>query len=161
MENLKLYQVTEEYVKYLSVYAPHLFYNRREDGRKTRKFVGAVLQVNGMDYLAPLSSYKEKHRHMRDSLDFIKVRDYAVINLNNMFPVRGDQYCYVDISGEEDVKYQDLLRAEYRCIKSMQKNIRRKASVLYRRKITGEPTSWTDRCNDFLKLEEMCRSYQP
>lgn len=160
MENLKLYQVTEEYVEYLSLYAPHLFRNRQERGKKTRKFIGAVLKVNGMEYLAPLSSFKEKHKNMKDSLDFIKVKDYAVINLNNMFPIPAGQYRYVDISGEEDEKYQDLLRAEYRYIKSIQKNIRRNASILYRKQIT-EDTPLTARCNDFLKLEEMCRIYSP
>ena len=40
-----------------------------------------------MDYFAPLSSFKEKHTRMPEAVDFIKIKRYAVINLNNMFPV--------------------------------------------------------------------------
>lgn len=45
------------------------------------------MRVNGFDYFAPLSSFKDKHKTMKESVDFLKVKDYAVINLNNMFPV--------------------------------------------------------------------------
>ena len=32
-----------------------------------------------MDYFAPLSSYKEKHKQMKETLDFIKIKRYSVI----------------------------------------------------------------------------------
>ncbi len=43
-----------------------------------------------MKYFAPLSSYKDKHKKMLETVDFIKIKDYAVINLNNMIPVPYD-----------------------------------------------------------------------
>ena len=57
---------------------------------------------------------------MKVMLDFIKVKNYAVINLNNMFPVPESEYKYVKISDESDDKYRSLLQAEYRYIKSIQ-----------------------------------------
>ncbi len=35
---------------------------------------------------------------MKNNMDFLKVGNYAVINLNNMFPVPKSQCTYVDIS---------------------------------------------------------------
>ena len=51
-----------------------------------------------MDYFAPLSSYKEKYKQMKETLDFIKIKTYSVINLNNMFPVQSKDYTYLDFS---------------------------------------------------------------
>lgn len=161
MSHIKFYHIKEDYVNYLLPCAPHLFYNRREGGRQERKYIGIVLRIGCMDYFAPLSSFKAKHAGMRDSLDLIKVKSYAVINLNNMFPVPEGQYEYVDIARVEDEKYRDLLRAEYRYIKRVQEKIRRSALLLYRKKVGGEKSAVAARCSDFRKLEELCRRYRP
>ena len=90
-----------------------------------RKYIGVILTVNGMDYFEPLSSFKDKHSRMEESVDFIKVKRYAVININNMFPVPDGLATYVDISKEKNERYRSLLLAEYRAIKGMQEKIRR------------------------------------
>ena len=160
MDNIKLYRVEPAYVDYLLPYAPHLFHNRQKGQQNERTYIGIVLHINGMDYFAPMSSYKEKHKRMKETLDFIKIKNYAVINLNNMFPVPSGKYIYVDISKECNLKYKSLLLAEYRYIKSIQEKIRKNAANLYQLKIRGEITPLTKRCNDFLKLEEMCKKYE-
>lgn len=159
-ENLKLYRVSSAYVDYLVPYAEHLFHNRQKGQQNERMYIGIILKINGMDYFAPLSSFKEKHRRMTESLDFIKVKNYAVINLNNMFPVPEGNYTYVDISKEHNPKYQSLLLAEYRYIKSIQEKIRKNAATLYQLKTKGEISALTKRCNDFLKLEALCGKYK-
>ena len=159
MDNLKIYEVNPEYVDYLAPYAPHLFRNASGQAH-SRKFVGVVLAVNGMNYFAPLSSFKPKHRKMKNGLDFIKVKDYAVINLNNMFPVPDGEFVYVDFSKVADPHYRALLLAEYRFIKAIQDKVRKNAESLYRLKVnTAEETPLTRRCNDFLALEEACKAY--
>ena len=104
---------------YLAPHAPHLFRNKKDGQQNERKYIGVVFQINDLNYFAPLSSFKEKHKKMRDSIDFIKIKNYAVINLNNMFPVPEGKYTYVDISKERNLKYKSLLLAEYRYIKSI------------------------------------------
>lgn len=160
MDNIKIYEVDVTYVNYLVPYAPHLFHNKKEGQQNSRKYIGVVLTINEMNYFAPLSSFKDKHKKMKESLDFIKVKDYAVINLNNMFPVPKGKYTYVDISKERNKQYKMLLLAEYRFIKSIQEKIRKNAKIVYYLKINEkDSSSLTKRCNDFRKLEELCRDY--
>lgn len=116
MDNIKLYEIDERYIEYLLPLAPHLFKNKKENQKNCRKYIGVILVVNGFEYFAPLSSFKEKHRRMQESLDFLKVKHYAVINLNNMFPVPDGVCTYVDISKEANPKYKALLLAEYQSV---------------------------------------------
>jgi protein AbiQ len=159
MDNIKFYEVSAEYVDYLVPHAPHLFRNKKNGQQNERKYIGVVFQINELNYFAPLSSFKEKHKKMSDSIDFIKIKNYAVINLNNMFPVPEGKYTYVDISKEHNPKYKSLLLAEYRYIKSIQEKIRKNAGNLYKLKTSGETSALTKRCNDFLKLEKLCKNY--
>ena len=161
MENLKIYEINAAYINYLVPYAPHLFHNRQQGQGNERKYIGIVLQVNGLDYFAPLSSFKPKHRRMKEGLDFIKIKDYAVINLNNMFPVPLLECRYVNFETVRDPKYKSLLLAEYRFIKSIQEKIRKNANTLYKHKqVNGDKTPLAKRCNDFALLETMCKKYR-
>ena len=92
--NIKIYGVKDAYIKYVSQDQEHLFLHER--GSFGRKYIGVVIEINGLSYFAPLSSYKSKHMKMKESVDFIKIKDYAVININNMIPVPKEQLtlCY-------------------------------------------------------------------
>ena len=79
MDNIKFYEVNPKYIDYLLPYAPHLFHNKKPGQQNERKYIGVVLSINGFDYFAPLSSFKEKHKSMKESIDFIKVKNYCVI----------------------------------------------------------------------------------
>lgn len=113
-----------------------------------------------MKYFAPLSSFKSKHEKMKNGLDFLKVGNYAVININNMFPVPDGEYTYVDIPKIKNLNYRKLLTAEYRIIRKMQDKIRNNAAELYKHKNDkGNSTALAKRCNDFTLLEDKCRQY--
>ncbi|MBQ8186213.1 MAG: type III toxin-antitoxin system ToxN/AbiQ family toxin [Clostridia bacterium] len=155
MDNIKLYEINPRYITYLSAYSPHLFLNKQAGQKNERKYIGIVFRINQYDYFAPLSSFKNKHKFMNESLDFIKIGNYAVINLNNMFPVPPGERFYVDIGSQRDPYYRDLLLAEYRIIKSIQEKIRKTAQNVYKIKLRdGDSTSLAKRCNDFLLLEK-------
>ncbi len=161
MDNIKIYEVDAKYINYLSQFAPHLFLNKQAGQQNERKYIGVVLSVNGMDYFAPLSSFKPKHNTMKDGIDFIKIKNYAVINLNNMFPIAPNTYSYVDISTVKNEKYKELLRAEYRYIKSIQERIRKNALTLYKLWLKdGNKTALGKRCNNFILLEDACKKYK-
>ncbi|RKI42961.1 type III toxin-antitoxin system ToxN/AbiQ family toxin [bacterium D16-51] len=146
---------------YLIPYAPHLFQNKQTGQRNERKYIGIVLIVNGMNYFAPLSSFKAKHEKMKNGLDFIKIGDYAVINLNNMFPVPNGEYTYVDIPTVKDFQYRKLLMSEYRIIRKLQDKIMKNAAEVYKHKIRkGNTTALAKRCNDFSLLEDKSKRFK-
>ena len=159
MENIKLYEINPDYIDFLARYEPHLFRNSAPGQKNARKYIGVVMQVDGMDYFAPLSSFKKKHEGMRETIDMMKIGRYAVINLNNMFPVPQGCMHYVNISAEQDVNYRMLLLAEYRIIKSRQERIRKNAEQVYRLKVSGKESGLTKRCNDFSALEQAYMEY--
>lgn len=161
MDHIKIYEINPTYVNYLLPYAPHLFHNRKKGQKNERKYIGVVLKINGIDYFAPLSSFKPKHNTMKEGLDFIKIKSYAVINLNNMFPAPLEECSYVEINSIKNPAYRSLLLSEYRFIKSIENKIRKNASSLYKHKITNNNTPLAKRCNDFLLLETACKSYNP
>lgn len=35
------------------------------------------MEINGYKYFAPLSSFKDKHKRIKEGVDFIKIKDYA------------------------------------------------------------------------------------
>lgn len=159
-KNIKICEIDSEYVDYLSKYAKHQFHNKQDSQKNERKYIGVVFAINGLKYFAPLSSFKEKHKRMKEGADFIKIKNYAVINLNNMLPAPDSVVTYIDISKEADEKYRSLLFAEYRIIKTIQSKIKKKASFIYSHKITrGESTNLAKRCDDFLELEKACNEY--
>ena len=160
MDNIKFYEVNPKYIDYLLPYAPLLFHNKKPGQQNEIKYIGVVLSINGFDYFAPLSSFKEKHKSMKESIDFIKVKNYCVININNMFPVPNSECTYVDINLQRNLKYKSLLLAEYRVIKSIQDKIRKNANTLYfLKKRDGNSTPLSKRCNDFERLEIVCTEY--
>ena len=161
MDKIKFYQIDIAYIDYLAQYAPHLFHNKNAVQQNERKYIGVLLNIKGMEYFAPLSSFKSKHKTMRETIDFIKIKDYAVLNLNNMLPVPVGLATYVDFSKEQDTRYRSLLLAEYRFIKTIQGKILKNANVIYTHKLkNGNSTGLAKRCNDFLALEEACKRYK-
>ena len=125
-----------------------------------RKYIGIVFQINGINYFAPLSSYKTKHVKMRERVDFIKIKDYAVINLNNMIPIPQSQIVEIDINKEKDMSYRYVLQAESREINRQKNRIRKNVEIVYsHKKLNGNMTALAKRTNDFKLLEKLCREY--
>ncbi len=158
MKGLKLYEINPLYIKYLAQYQKHIFWS---DGNKaTRKYIGIVLQIDEMSYFAPLSSFKPKHKKLKESVDLIKIRNIVVININNMVPVPNGEYHLVDIRGIKDQQYRYLLQAENREINRLRDRIIKNARIVYNHKIrNGISTALARRTNDFKQLEKKCKEY--
>ena len=155
LQSIKIYEIKTEYIKYLSQYQKHIFY---DEG--SRKYIGILLNINGFRYFAPLSSFKQKHLKMPLSVDLIKIKDYAVININNMIPVPNGQYMLVDVNGIKDPHYKYLLQAEIREINRQKNRIFKNAEIVYNHKLrNGNTTPLSKRTNDFILLEKKCRQY--
>ena len=157
-DSIRIYGVKDSYIKYLSQYQEHLFLH--EGGSSGRKYLGVVLEINHHSYFAPLSSFKSKHKKMKESVDFIKIKDYAVININNMIPVPKGQLIELNINAEKDPHYKFLLQAESREINRQKSRIRKNAEIVYNhKKQNGNLTPLAKRTNDFEMLEKLSRDF--
>ena len=155
---IRIYEIKNEYIRYLGNYQKHIF--GQTEGEKRRKHIGVVLEIQGVKYYAPLSSYKTKHKKMKETIDFLKIKEWAVINLNNMIPVPESQIVEIDINQEKDPSYRYLLQAESREVNRQKNRIKKNAEIVYRhKKINGNSTVLAKRSNDFELLEKICREY--
>lgn len=97
---------------------------------------------------------------MKASVDVIKLRDYAVININNMVPVPEGEYHLVDVNGTKDVEYRYLMQAESREINRQRNRIVKNADIVYQHKLrNGDSTPLAKRTNDFKELEKRCKEF--
>lgn len=158
---LDIYEINDDYISYVESLDNRVAYSKKGNRTFKRKYVGIVLQINDCDYFVGLSSFKPKHRNMKESLDFIKVGKFAVINLNNMIPVPSTEVTLITINNIQDIKYKKLLMKEYQIIKKMESNIQKKAERLYKHRIKFDNTPLSKRCCDFKLLEEKMKEYNP
>ena len=96
--NLEIVCINSKYCDYLRNFDNKVIYNF--NGKEMRPFIGILFKVNDCEYFAPLSSPKSKHKQMRNTLDFFKIKDgeLGVINFNNMIPVNKDSYKLIDLN---------------------------------------------------------------
>ena len=78
MDEINLYEIDSKYIDHLSQFEKHLFQNKKVTQKFSRKYIGIILKINGFSYFAPLSSFKEKHKRLSETKDFIKVGTYSV-----------------------------------------------------------------------------------
>lgn len=162
MTALQFYEVDPDYIDYLNEDGgSQMMHNKQAHQKHSRKYIGIVLEIDGLKYVAPLSSFKPKHERMKPSVDMFKVNTLGVINLNNMIPVCDEVIHKVIIRNLKDYKYADLLMEEYRVINKYQDQICSKASRVYEHKLeNGNKTRLGKRCPDFKQLEKLCEEYR-
>lgn len=138
-----------------------MFHNAKIHQNYSRKYIGILFEINGMKYFASLSSFKPKHKRLSETVDFIKIGDMAVININNMIPVPEGIYVPKNPNLETDQQYRNLLNNERRIIKQRTEQIINNAHSVYNHKLTNDGKSkLSQRCNDFRLLEEKCREFK-
>lgn len=158
MRGLKIYEVNPRYIKYISNVQEHIFFS--EGDKSGRKYIGIILEINGYKYFAPLSSFKPKHKKMQEGVDFIKIKDYAVININNMIPVPDGEFALVDVNGISDPHYKYLLQAESREINRQKNRIFKNADIVYKHRLrNGDNSPLGKRTNNFVVLERACKKF--
>lgn len=112
--NLKIVIVNSDYCDYLRKSDNKVAYNKNE--KELRLFIWILFQIDTCEYFALLSSPEPKHKNMKNTLDFFKIKDgeLGAVNFNNMIPVNESNYSLVDLNKETltiaELKYQKLLR---------------------------------------------------
>lgn len=164
MQKLNFYTISLDYVSYLKKEeesrrgfsrVPNVDYG---DKRKPKFLCGIVLQVNGMDYYVPVSSYKQK-KPDNFLIEDRNGRILASLRFNYMFPIPKGLAIERIISKEPDLAYRALLSQELRfCIKN-QEQIQKLAARTYRRVILGKDPGLVKNSCDFVFLEEASKKW--
>ena len=165
MKRLEFYTVDNGYIKYLQTFDKKIVDNSIENKKDNRKFIGIILEVNGLKYIAPLTSPKPKHKVMKNSLDFLKLDkgELGAINFNNMLPIV-DGVCHrVNINIEINNKYRNLLRKQITwCneIKNKEKILKNAEKLHKEISIKRENSRFWNRSCNFILLEIEAKNYK-
>lgn len=162
--NLKIVKLDSKYCDYLRKYDNKVPYNAGI--KELRPFIGVLFTINDCKYFAPLSSPKPKHKKLTNTLDLLKIEGgkYGVVNFNNMLPVCLGNYVEFDLNKKTDNKKEsfrlELLKNQLRALNSNKNEVFTKSSRLYNLyKNKKLPLSVSNRCCNFLLLEEKCKQY--
>ena len=163
--NLEIVCIDSKYCDYLRKYDSKVTYNFNE--KEMRPFVGILFKVNNYEYFAPLSSPKEKHTKMKNTLDFFKIKngELGAVNFNNMIPVNKYNYSLIDLNKEaltiSEMKYQKLLKEQLNWLNSNYNQVKNKSYKLYNLYFNNHlPKNIKNRCCNFILLEQKCKEYQ-
>lgn len=164
MDKLNFYLIDLEYARFLAQAEqekrgfsriPNLDYGTQ---RHSKFLCGIVLQVNGMDYYVPVSSYK-----IQKPDNFVITdkngKPVSSLRFNYMFPIPKGLAKIRRIDTEPDQSYRALLSQELQsCIKNQEK-IRYLAERTYRRVLLCKDKGLVMNSCDFRLLEEKCLEY--
>ena len=161
---LRIVRVDSDYCDYLRKFDNKVSYNKFE--KELRPFIGILFQIDTCEYFAPLSSPKPKHKTMKNTVDFFKIKngDLGAVNFNNMIPVTESNYTLVDLNKEtltiSELKYQRLLKEQLNWLNQNYNNLKNKSFKLYELYNNGRlPKNVMERCCNFKLLEEKCVEY--
>ena len=163
-KRLKFYNIDLEYIENLQKIDNKIPDTSKQNKKANRKFIGILLTINGINYVAPLSSPKKKHLSMEDGIDFLKIDNgtLGIINFNNMFPVHNHLLTEIDISKENNPKYKILLTKQLTWCNEIKnkKKILKNSKLLYNLiKIDLISEKVKNRCCNFKLLEEKALEY--
>ena len=162
--NLKIVRVDSDYCDYLRKFDNKVSYNKNE--KELRPFIGILFTIEQCEYFAPLSSPKPKHKTMKNTVDFIKIKngELGAVNFNNMIPVKKENYTLVDLNKEtltnSEKKYQKLLSEQLVWLNSNYNQVKNKSFKLYTLYNSGKLSeNIMSRCCNFKLLETKCMEY--
>lgn len=164
--NFKIVIVNSEYCDYLRRFDNKVPYNKNK--KELRPFIGILFKIENCEYFAPLSSSKPKHKTMKNTIDFLKIKDgeLGALNFNNMIPVKENNYAIVNLNkpafNESEQKYQKMLIEQLDWLNAHYRQIKSKSFKLYNLYINDKlPKNIKIRCCNFKLLEEKCKEYIP
>ena len=170
-KRLNLYTVNMKYIRNLHNQGDdRVFSVLPQIGKDSRPFVGIVVFCGEKQYCIPLSSPKEKHKTMKNEVDFHRILDadgklIGVLDFNNMIPVREDVLKEVDlkIHPKDSLKmkhYKNLMIDQLNSCRQNQDILTKKAEKLY--KMVGRRNGsgpLKRRCLKWGKLEQILERF--
>lgn len=165
---MRFYALTANYVGYLQGFDPRVP-NHSGPGYVQRKpYVGVVLNIEGHEFLAPMTSPKEWHEGLKASdpkyfkMHHVSDETHALgmISLRHMIPVIAGAYQQIDFT-QCDPKYVTLLQAQFDFIKPRRDLIRQKSEKVFDGVVNKKQKFMIDKCCDFPTLLANYKNYDP
>ncbi|MCS6116912.1 type III toxin-antitoxin system ToxN/AbiQ family toxin [Shewanella baltica] len=158
---MQFYFVDDDYITHLKGADEKV-----RENKGTRPYLGVVFEVNGIEFLAPLTSYKTKHDTIPDTFPLIfkmyelgnEKNKLGMVQLNNMVPVLSSKRTLLDLS-TLDPKYRNLLNLQQQFLRKHQDELQRKAIKLYEIVLKGHAQGLIRNCCNFAALETAMKSY--
>lgn len=157
MEKLRIYKVTDHYVRYLHGVDSKVQHNK---GAR-RPYVGIVFTFAGYQYFVPMESPKPNHANIKSGKHILRLDGgrYGILGFNNMIPVHKDALIVYDIDQEPDKNYKALLQRQIAVCNKMKADIIDHAQKTYFDVVGGGNKFLVSISCDFKKLERACRAY--
>ena len=133
-KKIKIVKVNSNYCDYLRKFDNRVVYNA--GNKELRPFVEILFKMDKCEYFAPLSSPKEKHKKLKNTIDLLKINngEYGVVNFNNMIPVTQENYIVFDLNDKPTNKKEkfriDLLRNQLRWLTTHKKRYISKIKII-------------------------------
>lgn len=158
MEPLKIYRVSDHYIRYMNSRDQKVQYNK---GAR-RPYVGVVFNFGGFNYFVPMESPKPNHQNIKPGKHILKLDGgrYGILGFNNMIPVHKDALVEFDINAEPDEKYRELLKRQALLCNRMKADILNHAQMTYFDVTSGKNKFLIGISCDFKKLESACKAYK-
>ena len=174
---MQLYSISDEYINYLRKKFPRVYSNKENIRTHTRKYLGAVIEIESHKYYIPLSSPKDKHDYIivngkktirKNSLIVMRIISgtgdnmelKGTLQIGTMIPVPDSEIELYDVENEQDQAYKDLVNEEIIYIRKHEKAIIKNAKVLYSKRKAGEQNRVVQSCLDFIALEIECDNWK-
>lgn len=168
---LCLYNISDEYLDHIRDIDSRVYDNKFDIGMFGRKYLGIVLDINGFNYFAPLSSpkktdYDNKGNIRKSILPIIRIADnknklLGTIKLSNMVPVPLSEVSYYNVKIEEDARYKNLVLSELNFIKKNEALINNYAKTLYNQKCQKKISNgYLKNTLEFEALEAECEAFK-
>lgn len=160
---MQFYVVTDNYISHLKSVDTKVPNNYSAQ----KPFIGVVLEVGTIKYLAPLTSYKEKQDKLRSSPLFFKIHEDGVetnplgmVQINNMIPILDSEVTLFDIA-VQDIKYQSLLNKQLIFLKKNKDEILKRAKALHQLVAIKNHPHFSRLSCDFKALEDCMKNFNP
>jgi hypothetical protein len=161
MSKIRLYKIDLEYIKYLHMnYDSRVQYHsgKSDEYNSNRPYIGVVLNIDNMDYFAPLEHPRPEHMKIKSNTHIVKIKNgrYGLIALNNMIPVHKSLLIDFDINKE---KNRAVLITQYQFFNNNKSDIYNRANEVYNKRI-NKPNDFILKVYcDFKKLEDGLKTY--
>ena len=158
-KQLDFFQVSAEYIEYLQKFdnrVPKVDYSATNT--HDRFLCGIVLNINGHDYFAPISSFRTPQRTNIIIKD-VNGKDISSIRFSFMIPVPRGVATVKRIADEQSPKYRILLNMELQFCRKNANAIHSRARFVYNSVAVKKDPLMIKNCCDFMKLEVACAEY--